>query len=86
MEENTPLNDKDKSLKKKNKYAFPSLEVGLNDNGGLTKREYIAIEAMNGILSGNVKLDGGADQDAIAKAAYLVADSMIKHGENSSPE
>ena len=66
----------------KNDYAFP-LESMINLHYGLTVRDYIAIKAMQGILT-NPKLIPNFDSamvENVASRAYEFADDMIKWSE-----
>ncbi len=47
-------------------------------NGGLTKREYIAIAAMQGILSSEVNV---IDPVQLADDAFRLADAMLNRAE-----
>jgi len=62
----------------------PNYLTGELDNiyhGGLKVRDYVAIQAMNGMLaSGEISLPDDADAaDFFSVRAYLMADSMIKN-------
>ena len=51
---------------------------------GITKREYIAIEAMQGMLVNAKATDANSImglQETIAKLSYQMADAMLKAGE-----
>lgn len=48
----------------------------------LTKREYIAVMAMQGILSNSVIAKQGAGEEAIAKWAINQADELLRQLEN----
>jgi predicted 3-demethylubiquinone-9 3-methyltransferase (glyoxalase superfamily) len=45
----------------------------VEDRWGMTLRDYFAAKAMQGLLANN-----NIDAQQIAKAAYIVADSMLK--------
>lgn len=47
---------------------------------GLTARDYIAIQAMVGILANSHVLPGGSEKN-VAEMAYKQADAMIKESE-----
>jgi hypothetical protein len=59
--------------------AFPSTfkslspEEGQAHRWGMTLRDYFAAKAMQGLLANN-----NIDAQQIAKAAYIVADAMLK--------
>ncbi len=61
-----------------NDSAFASASVGtsghLYKTHGLTKREYIAIENFNGLISA-----GWTDFETAAKGAVISADILLKH-------
>lgn len=61
------------------KHVFPS-RINTTVFQGLTARDYIAIQAMVGILANSRVLPGGREQ-AIADMAYKQADAMIKRSE-----
>ena len=52
--------------------AFPHSRLG-SDADGMTLRDYFAAKAMQGLCAGN-----STDAQQIAKAAYIVADAMLK--------
>lgn len=68
----------------KNEPAFPSYEIEYHQNGdgparkiaegGITKREYFAVKAMQGLMASEVK----ADPQVFADAAIVVADALIE--------
>ena len=63
--------------------AFPTPRLEMNDEGvvtafavmadGMTLRDYFAAKAMQGFCAG-----GSTNTQDIAKAAYIVADAMLK--------
>jgi hypothetical protein len=54
--------------------AFPSHgSMGEVTHEGMTLRDYFAAKAMQGLLANN-----NIDAQQIAKAAYIVADAMLK--------
>lgn len=59
--------------------AFP---IGLEGDPGLTKREYFAAMALQGLVSGIFSQDGrnirGYTTEAIAEHALIQADELIK--------
>ena len=64
----------------KESYAFP---VVLNENmnyfyGGLTKREYFAAMAMQGLLAAHNIYETGVDHDVNSMHSLLAADALIK--------
>lgn len=71
---------------KANKNVFP---YRLRDDSGLTTvytglaaRDYIAIQAMVGILANSHVLPGGSEKD-VAEMAYRQADAMIERSERN---
>jgi hypothetical protein len=64
--------------------AFPRPETSSSSRGGdpgMTLRDYFAAAALQGICSGGTVTDlaeTGASAPGYAKAAYLIADEMIK--------
>jgi len=70
---------------KPNELAFPSdsnCRQVLGGHRGLTKRDYIAIEAMAALLTHRGLVIGGMgyEESITADHAYLMADAMIKAG------
>lgn len=63
-----------------NNPAFPT-ETNVKPFMGLTKREWFAGMAINGILS--YPGAAGIPPENFVEAAYEIADAMIKHGEKS---
>lgn len=61
---------------KADKHVFPS-KINTTVFQGLTARDYIAIQAMVGILANSRVLPSGREQ-VIADLAYKQADAMIK--------
>lgn len=65
-------------------YAFPqAMSAGTVavSQGGLTLRDYIAIQAMAGLLAGNAIYGGKTNnRAALAADAYATADAMIAAG------
>lgn len=61
------------------KHVFPS-KINTTVLQGLIARDYIAIQAMVGILANSRVLPDGREQ-AIADLAYKQADAMIKRSE-----
>ena len=96
MEENTPLNDKDK--KKGNPYAFPQSNDNNemhDDYNGMMLRDYIAIEAMKVYLKEYIDIETKEGysrtykerpEEKAAKMAYYMARVMMKARNDSSPE
>jgi hypothetical protein len=64
---------------KSNETAFPIKDKGDNYSG-LSKRDYIAIEAMKGLIPEWPKIGGGTMSD-IVQRCYQMADEMIKQSE-----
>jgi hypothetical protein len=64
----------------KQKPAFPiwTDDMPIEGNPGLTKREYIAIEAMKGLLSNHYTNNPMMFADEIAKDSITFADKMLK--------
>jgi hypothetical protein len=60
--------------------AFPiwTGDMSIEGNPGLTKREYIAIEAMKGLLSNRYTDYPMMFADRIAKDSITLADEMLK--------
>ena len=52
--------------------AFP-FKGAINDSSGMTLRDYFAAKAMQGLCA-----NGGVVADDMAKAAYILADAMLK--------
>lgn len=75
---------------KANEPAFPIKAFG-TDFGGLTQRDYIAIKAMQGILSNGTSKnaenkplnlgESGRDNKTFAIVCYSIADAMIAQSE-----
>jgi len=62
-------------------------EWGILQSGGLTKREYFAGLAMQGLCSGMVDIAGwGVDPATVAGVATQVADALIAELNNPSDE
>jgi hypothetical protein len=66
-----------------NPQAFPQLVLSNNGayvEGGMTLRDYMAAKAMQGIYASNTEHDHEDEHifDAVAEAAYLQADAMLK--------
>jgi hypothetical protein len=87
--EKTMIMDKDELVKGKanrisNECAFPMFGVDTNTEYGLTKREYFAAIAMQGLLSnpevvGTLDHDGSEDYDEIlATESVKSADALLK--------
>ena len=59
--------------------AFPS-GYDVPENPGMTLRDYFAAKAMQGIFASNTEHDHEDSHifDAVAEAAYLQADAMMK--------
>lgn len=69
------------------KPAFPCETLGVDEHGeyrapysGMSLRDYFATAAMNGVISGT-EID--LTPEHIAKAAYAVADAMLKERDKS---
>lgn len=66
------------------KMAFPIHNTGHGQpfDEGMSLRDYIAVQAMNGLLSG--LLSNGMDirWSTIARDSYYAADAMIEHRES----
>jgi hypothetical protein len=62
------------------KMAFPIHNTGHGApfDEGMTLRDYIAIHAMNGMLSSG-NLPKSVQDDELANVAYAMADAMIEH-------
>lgn len=68
--------------------AFPESRIikfnsgpALTTRGGLTKREWLAGLAMNGLLSTlTIQRDSQSTIEIIVKASYVYADAMLKEG------
>lgn len=58
--------------------VFPQVTKG-DKNAGITVRDYIAIQAMRGIIA---KRGVTEDRDDTVKLAYDLADEMIQESEN----
>jgi hypothetical protein len=69
--------------------AFPNNEKYTTETNGMDLRDYFAAKAMNGYLSKMasnpletgpicVDMETETNMDAVAKAAYLFADAMMK--------
>lgn len=59
----------------KSKAAFPLVQVpGANFNPGISERTYIAVQAMQSLLT-----SGLYEQADIPRMAYRIADSMINY-------
>ncbi len=59
----------------KSKAAFPLVQVpGANFNPGISERTYIAVQAMQSLLT-----SGLYEQADIPKIAYRIADDMINY-------
>jgi hypothetical protein len=59
-------------------FPVPGLH-GNSDYDGMTLRDYFAAKAMQGIFAGNFPITKKMDADQlVAKAAYLMADAMLK--------
>jgi hypothetical protein len=56
----------------KNAPAFPTVMIGELE-GGMTLRDYFAAKAMQGLVANN-----NTNPFEISKAAYVVADAMLK--------
>jgi hypothetical protein len=71
----------------KNEPAFPLLSSAYSDeNGfwsGLTKREYFAAAALNGVLAGNNQPNIRFSEDSVAAVAVEYADALIAQLEKS---
>lgn len=52
------------------------------ENGGLTKREYFAAMAMQGIVSNHTMLDSD-NWEWLAKSSVIAADALIKELNNT---
>lgn len=69
--------------------AFPAEPKTQNDLGityrGLTKREWFAGIAMNGLISNEIAHERGFTIDgkkmSVCEAAYFMADEMLKEGD-----
>ena len=59
--------------------VFPYVNATVHT--GICMRDYIAIQAMNGILSSG--LFGATNTELIASRAYELADAMIKESKNN---
>jgi hypothetical protein len=59
---------------KKNESAFPIIAEDYIIDGGLTKREYFAGLAMQGLLG---VIDDGDTPSVVAKSAVMTADALI---------
>lgn len=65
--------------------AFPSDNFGQPPQIGMTLRDYFAVQAMNGMISGDAQpyismkesADGIVQEDKTASRAYLYADAML---------
>ena len=59
--------------------AFPELHAAIDDDfGGMTKREWFAGHALNGLLaSGTFTNSGDGFEDFIANKAVNIADAML---------
>ena len=83
------------STRKKDNFAYPGALVDIEDDGmrfsepyktyskGLTKREYFAAMAMQGMMSCGVH-NNGYDGREIAKDAVEFADALIKELEKDA--
>ena len=60
--------------------AFPTTTFAQKTEGGMSLRDYMAAKAMQGIYASNTKHDHEDEHifDAVAEAAYLQADAMMK--------
>lgn len=58
--------------------AFPVLDM--NDSEGMSLRDWLAGQALVGILAADPEFDFGTvpARDGVSIAAYLVADSMLR--------
>ena len=53
--------------------AFPCPTISIGQHQGMTLRDYFAAKAMEGLLAND-----NIDAQQIAKAAYIMADAMLK--------
>ena len=63
-----------------NKAAFPSTDGATFATDGLTKREYFAGLAMQGIIAGRAGY--GYKESDVAESAIIVADELLKQLDN----
>lgn len=56
--------------------AFPDPQENWRGEKGMTLRDYFAAKAMQGLITG-----GSTNPVDVAKAAYIVADAMLKERE-----
>ena len=84
-------------MKNGNQLAFPTVDTIHPQTGerceplnvGLTKREYFAALAMQGLLASFVDKTGngswGTENDMVAKISVELADELLKQLENQNP-
>jgi hypothetical protein len=64
----------------RNPQAFPTHPDGAHIHDGMTLRDYFAAKAMQGLIAASGDADGCIDYSntAVAQAAYLMANAMLK--------